>query len=246
MKIIPAIDLIDGKTVRLEQGKYDAKLSYDVLPIEAARRWEQCGAEYLHIIDLDGAKKGEPVNLNLAGAIVKEVSLPVEIGGGYRNKKDIDLALAMGFDRVIVGSKVFEDKQFAADIIKSYGNRIIISVDATKDKIKIHGWETAIESDLFEVLDEFISFGLEEIIYTDISKDGTLAGPDTVFLRTLLERTGLKITYAGGIKNVEHILALKDLAGLGVNGVIVGRALYDKTIDLEEAINACKENNTMS
>ena len=158
MKIMPAIDIINGKTVRLERGKYDRKLSYKVSPVESAREWEAAGADMIHVIDLDGARKGKPVNLSVAEEIARSVSIPIELGGGFRIETDIKKALDKGVARVIVGSKALEEPEFGRNVIKSFKERAIISVDADKNKLKIHGWKKNIDLDLFEVLKRLVSY----------------------------------------------------------------------------------------
>ncbi|MDP8298397.1 MAG: 1-(5-phosphoribosyl)-5-[(5-phosphoribosylamino)methylideneamino]imidazole-4-carboxamide isomerase [Candidatus Tantalella remota] len=238
MKIIPAIDLIEGKTVRLEQGKYDRQLSYDVDPVEAARKWEAQGAKLIHIVDLDGARKGEPSNVETVRKITRAVTIPVEVGGGFRKVLQVKGALDHGVSRVIVGSKAFEEMDFARSCLETFGERVIFSVDAKNLEVRIHGWEDGIDLDIFEVLKKFVSFGSKEIIYTDVQKDGMLSGPSIDQLTQILEKVDINIISAGGVKTVEHIKELKKLESLGLSGVIIGRALYDGTIDLKEAIDA--------
>lgn len=246
MKIIPAIDLIDGKTVRLKQGEYNRKISYDIDPVEAACKWESMGAELIHIVDLDGARSGHPMNLDVVEKIIKTVKVPVEVGGGFREKKDIQDALDRGVSRVVIGSKAFEEIGFAKDCITGFGDKVILSGDAKNLKPQVHGWEKALDMDLFETLRKFVSFGAKEMIFTDIQKDGMLSGPSIDSLSKLLDEVDVKIVSAGGVKTVEHVYELKKLEDKGLSGVIVGRALYEGTIDLKEAINAGKKNNTMS
>lgn len=239
MKIIPAIDLIEGKTVRLEQGKYDKKLSYDLGPLEAAKKWVSFGARLIHVVDLDGAKEGRPVNLDVASKISEEVNVPIELGGGFRTTEDIDKALEKGIWRVILGSKILEDMDFAKKVIEAYGERVILSLDVEGKKPKVRGWKEEVDMDVFEVIKKFMSFGVSEIIYTDITRDGTLTGPNTQALEEVLDKTGVRIISAGGIKSVDHVKELLTLEKKGLTGIIIGRALYDGTIDLGEAINAC-------
>jgi len=246
MKVIPAIDLIGGKTVRLEQGRYDRKLSYEISPLDAARRWESMGAELIHVVDLDGARAGFPVNLQLVKEIADAVKVPVEVGGGFRRESEIREALDSGIGRVIIGSRAFEDISFARRCFDSFPGRVILSVDARNFRPQIRGWEQDTDVDMFDVLREFVSFGVREIIYTDIQKDGTLAGPSTDQLKKILSKVDVKVVSAGGVKTVEHVLELKALEKLGLTGVIIGRALYEGTIDLKEAIDAGKADNPVS
>ena len=238
MKIIPAIDLIAGKTVRLEQGEYDRKLSYDISPLEAAKKWKAEGATLLHVIDLDGAKEGRPVNLPVVEEIISEVKVPVETGGGYRTIEDIEEALDKGVFRVIVGSKALKDMSFAHDCVREFGQRIIFSIDVKNFRPSVNGWEQTVDIDVPTVLNWFKDFGVEEIIYTDIESDGTLKGPNIEALEKMLDISGVKIISAGGVKTVEDIKKLKKLEEKGLSGVIIGRALYEGTIDLGEAIDA--------
>lgn len=246
MKIIPAIDIIDGKTVRLEQGRYDRELKYEIKPVEAAREWESMGAELIHVVDLDGARQGRPVNLSVLKEIARAVNVPVEVGGGFRKEIDIKDALNNGAWRVIIGSKALEEIDFARNCIETFHAQVIISVDVKELKPRVHGWEKGLDLDLFDVLKKFVSFGAKELIYTDIQKDGMLSGPAAENLEKILKEVKVKIISAGGIKTIEHIKELKKLEGLGLSGVIVGRALYDGTIDLKEAIDAGKKDNTVS
>lgn len=238
MKIIPAIDIIGGKTVRLQQGEYNRKLSYDIDPVDAALKWESMGAELIHIVDLDGAREGRPVNLDVAGKIARLVSTPVEIGGGYRIKEGIQRALDLGIWRVVVGSKAFEEIDFAEDCVKIFEEKVILSGDAKNFKPQVHGWEKGLDMDICEVFNKFASFGVKEIIYTDIQKDGMLSGPPVESLERIFGEVDIKIISAGGVKTVEHVRELKKLESKGLSGVIIGRALYEETIDLREAIAA--------
>lgn len=246
MKIIPAIDIISGKTVRLKQGCYDRKLDYDMTPVEAAREWEAMGAGLIHVVDLEGAKQGRPVNTDMVKEIVRAVTVPVEVGGGFRKIVDIKEALNNGVWRVVVGSKAFEDIDFARNCLENFRQQVIISVDAKDYKPRVWGWKKSIDMDLFEILKKFKAFGAEEVIYTDISKDGMLSGPSTEQLERILDEVGIKVIAAGGVKDVGHITELKRLEKKGLTGVIIGRALYEGTINLKEAINAGKADNPVS
>lgn len=246
MKVIPAIDIIAGKTVRLEQGEYDRKLSYTVDPLDAAREWESMGAELIHVVDLDGAREGKSVNLSVVEEVARAVNIPVEAGGGFRRESDIKKALDRGVWRVVVGSMAMEEADFARDILENFKERVILSVDVRENKIQTRGWRKPLDLDIFEILDRLVSFGAKEIIYTDIARDGTLSGPDTAFLKKILGRAKLDFIYAGGVRTIEHLRQLKELEHMGLKGAIVGRAIYDGTLNLKEAINACKTNNSMS
>lgn len=246
MKIIPAIDLIDGKTVRLKQGEYHRKMEYDISPVEAAKKWADMGAELIHVVDLDGAREGNPVNLDTTAEIVKAVNVPVETGGGYRSREHVLQGLDIGVSRVVLGSRVFRDIHFAKEIALSLGEKIIFSLDVKNFRPSVDGWKNTVDIDVSTIMGWFSDFGVKEIIYTDIKNDGMLAGPDIEGLNGLLGSSEINIISAGGVKTVEHIRQLKCLENKGLSGVIIGRALYEGTIGLEEAIGAGKENNTLS
>jgi len=241
MVIYPAIDLIGGRTVRLEQGRYDRKLSYDISPEEAARKWVSMGAEYIHVIDLDGARTGRLSNLDVVKRIVASVGdVPVQTGGGYRSVEDIQTALDAGSARVIIGSRAFADRKFAEECSSRFGDRVIFSVDARSGQIMAEGWEVGSGLKDKDMIKMFVEkCGAREIIYTDIVKDGMLSGPDTGNLERILSSVHVKVISAGGVKTVEHIKQLKKLEPLGISGAVIGRALYEGTIDLKEAIDAC-------
>jgi phosphoribosylformimino-5-aminoimidazole carboxamide ribotide isomerase len=246
MKIIPAIDLINGKTVRLKQGEYDRKTVYDISPIDAAKKWADAGAELIHVVDLDGASEGRPVNLEITEKIVKAVDVPVETGGGYRTKEHVLDALERGVSRVVLGSRVFRDVSFARDMASELKEKIIFSLDVKNFKPSVDGWKNSVDIDIATIVGWFSDFGVEEIIYTDIKSDGMLAGPDMEGLEKILDTSGMKIISAGGVKTVEHVKQLMGLTEKGLSGVIIGRALYEGTIDLKEAIDAGKKDNTLS
>jgi phosphoribosylformimino-5-aminoimidazole carboxamide ribotide isomerase len=198
------------------------------------------------VVDLDGAKAGKPVNLDVVAEIVKAVSIPVETGGGYRMQSEIEAALAAGIFRVIIGSRAFEDITFASDCFDKFGEKIIFSFDAKNFIPQVRGWEESLNVDIFDVLRRFISFGVREIIYTDVSRDGTLSGPAVDNINRILDEVDINMISAGGIKNIGDIRELLALEKKGLTGIIVGRALYEGTLDLREAISACEENNTVS
>lgn len=246
MRIIPAIDLIGGETVRLLQGEYDRMLNYEISPQNAALKWESMGAELIHIVDLDGAKKGNPENLSVVREIVKALKIPVELGGGFRTGENISEALDAGVWRVIIGSRAFEDMDFARRVVKEFGARVIFSMDIKALKPSVRGWKKTLNLEISDILSFFASLGVKEIIYTDIESDGMLSGPNIDNLKRILSETDIKIISAGGVKTIEDILALKEMEDIGISGVIIGRALYEGTIDLKEAISVSKKNNTVS
>jgi phosphoribosylformimino-5-aminoimidazole carboxamide ribotide isomerase len=246
MKVIPAIDLIGGKTVRLQQGEYDKKLMYEISPVEAAKKWEEAGAPMLHVVDLDGAKEGKPLNLGVVEDIVRAVKIPVETGGGYRSRDEIRRAMDKGVKRVVIGSKALTDMRFAHNCVNDFGERIIFSLDVKNFRPSVNGWKGSVDIDIPTVLGWFSDFGVKEIIYTDIKSDGMLGGPDMIGLEKMLDIAHVKIISAGGVKTKEDVIRLKALESKGLSGVIIGRALYEGTIDLKEAIDAGKTDNSVS
>ncbi len=240
MLIIPAIDLKNGKVVRLRQGDFLKEVVYSDDALAIARKWASQGASFIHIVDLDGAARGVPTNLDLAGKIAKEVSIPVELGGGIRTEQQIKEALKRGIKRVVLGTRVYQDLGFAEKIITKFKDQVIVSIDSRGGKIQAKGWTEAIPSSPVELAKTLEGFGAERIICTDISKDGMLTGPDVGAIEQFLKETKIKIVVSGGIASLEDISKLKKLESKGVEGVIIGKALYEGKIDLSEAIKIGK------
>jgi len=240
MLIIPAIDLKNGKVVRLRQGDFSQSVVYSDDALAIARKWASQGASFIHIVDLDGAASGVPTNLDLAGEIAKEISIPVELGGGIRTEQAIKEVLIRGIKRVVLGTKVYQDLEFARKIITEFKNKVIVSIDSRGGKIQAKGWTETILSSPAELARKLKEFGAETIICTDISKDGMLTGPDVGAIERFLEESEVKIIVSGGIASLEDILKLKSLEPKGVEGVIIGKALYEGKIDLSEAIKIGK------
>jgi phosphoribosylformimino-5-aminoimidazole carboxamide ribotide isomerase len=236
MIIIPAIDLKDGCVVRYVQGRTDKKV-YSKDPLKTAKHWVRQGAEFLHIVDLDGAFSGVPKNIDLVKEIAKSINIPVEFGGGVRDMETITSLLDADVKRVILGTKVVEDKRFLENVLKKFKDRVIIGVDAKENKVMIKGWKDASSA---EDLTTFVKLlkekGCNEIIYTDTLKDGTLTGPNIKGIKSLLKETGIKIIASGGISCLEDLRKLKLLEKQGVTGVIVGKALYEGKFTLAEAL----------
>ena len=236
MLIIPAIDLKDGKVVRFTQGKYDKKV-YSHNPDKTAKHWVRQGAEFLHIVDLDGAIKGSPKNLDSLKIILKSVDVPIEFGGGVRKKDTVKKLIDMGVTRVVIGTLAVEDQKFLKEIFKKFRDRIIVSIDEAKGNILTRGWRQKAKllnsSDLAKRLKDI---GFDKIIYTDISRDGTLKGPNKNGIKKILKETGLKVIASGGISSLEDIRNLRRLEKNGLLGVIVGKALYEGKFTLAEAL----------
>ena len=235
MKIYPAIDIKDGKCVRLLRGSFDDVTVYGDNPAEMARKWESLGGEYIHVVDLDGALKGHGVNAEAIKEICKAVNVPVQTGGGIRSISDIEAKLECGISRVIIGTKAVSDAEFVKDAVKRYGDKIVIGIDAKDGMVAIEGWEKTSEYRAVEFAKKMEEIGVKTIIYTDIATDGTLMGPNVDAMREMVNNTNMDIIASGGIGNIEHI---KALIPTGVEGVITGRALYTGNISLPDAIKA--------
>ncbi|MDO4465787.1 MAG: 1-(5-phosphoribosyl)-5-[(5-phosphoribosylamino)methylideneamino]imidazole-4-carboxamide isomerase [Bacillota bacterium] len=238
MIIIPAIDIIDGKPVRLYQGDYGKKEVVGQSVMDIAQTFEQLGADYLHLVDLDGAKSGTKDNAKLIIDVARALSIPVEVGGGIRSMEDIDFYLQAGLSRVILGTVALENKALLKEALAKYGEKIAVGIDCKNGYVCGSGWLTDSNSYYIDFAKEMEQLGVQTIIFTDISKDGTLAGPNLEMLRNLKESVTINITASGGIKDISHIEQLKNL---DVYGAITGKAMYAKTLDLKEAIALCKE-----
>ena len=238
MILLPAIDIIDGSPVRLYQGDYQKKEIVGQSVKELARMFESMQAPYLHMVDLDGAKSGKLNNAQLICEIARSISIPVEVGGGIRSMEAIDLYLNAGISRVILGTAALEDPDFLKLAIQKYREKIAVGIDCKDGKVCGAGWLEQSNQDYLEFAQTMESYGVQTIIFTDISKDGTLAGPNLEMLKKLQESVSMQIIASGGIRDLSHIQALKDL---GVYGAITGKAVYAHTLDLSEALALCKE-----
>ncbi|UCD54906.1 MAG: 1-(5-phosphoribosyl)-5-[(5-phosphoribosylamino)methylideneamino]imidazole-4-carboxamide isomerase [Candidatus Omnitrophota bacterium] len=236
MNIIPAIDIIDKKVVRLERGEFDKVKIYSENPVLIAKKWVDLGAKLLHIVDLEGARLGKPVNTDVINEIIMNVRVPVELGGGLRKKEHIDTAFNIGVRFVILGTSGINDEELCKFLVKRFGERIIFSVDVKAGKVAVEGWKKLAEQDALEYIKKVEGLGAKRIIYTDISRDGMMTGPNLETLKSILQATLLKVTVSGGISNIEHIRALKELEKDGLDGVIVGKALYEGELDLKNAL----------
>jgi phosphoribosylformimino-5-aminoimidazole carboxamide ribotide isomerase len=237
MLIIPAIDIKDGQCVRLYQGDYRQVTVYAKHPAEMAARWQALGARYLHLVDLDGAREGRPVNLDAVREIVKEVTIPVELGGGIRDLRTIEEVLAAGLDRAILGTAAVEDRDLVARSAWRWGERVVVGIDARDGLVATRGWEVTSERRALDLAREMVGLGVRRFIYTDISQDGTLTEPGYDSTLALVTGVPVPVIASGGVSKVEHLLKL---ATLGVEGAIVGRALYTGAIDLCEALAALR------
>ncbi len=237
MRIYPAIDIKDGKCVRLLRGSFDDVTVYGDDPAEMAKRWESEGGEYIHVVDLDGAVKGHGVNAEAIRRICESVSVPVQTGGGIRTMEDIEAKLSCGISRVIIGTKAVSDPEFIKNAVAKYGDKIAVGIDAKDGKVAIEGWEKTTEFGAVEFAKKMAELGVKTIIYTDIATDGTLAGPNVEAMKEMASNIDIDVIASGGIGNMDHIMSL---AGTGVEGVIVGRALYTGGVELAAAVEAAR------
>ncbi len=238
MRIYPAIDIKDGQCVRLFKGQFTDVTVYGDSPAEMAKKWEAQGGEYIHVVDLDGALKGHGVNADKIREICNSVNVPVQTGGGIRTMEDISAKLAAGVDRVIIGTKAVSDREFVKRAVDKYGEKIVIGIDAKDGMVAIEGWEKTSEFTAVEFAETMVSIGVKTIVYTDIATDGTLAGPNVSAMADMVGAVNADIIASGGIGSLEHI---KSLVPTGVEGVIVGKALYTEKVSLPEAVKAVKQ-----
>ncbi len=237
MRIYPAIDIKDGKCVRLLQGRFSDMTVYGDSPADMAQKWQREGGEFLHVVDLDGALKGAGVNAECIREICRRVDIPVQTGGGIRMAEDIKSRFDAGVSRVIIGTKAVSDSEFVKRAVDRYGDRIVIGIDAKDGYAAVEGWERTSDFTAVEFALKMQSLGVKTIVYTDIATDGTLKGPNLAAMTEMADNTGLDVIASGGVGTLEHILSL---TSTGVEGVIVGRALYTGDVNLAEAINAVK------
>jgi phosphoribosylformimino-5-aminoimidazole carboxamide ribotide isomerase len=239
VRLYPAIDILDGSAVRLVKGDFDAKRTYASDPLSAATGWAQAGAQALHVVDLDGARLGEPVNLEHLSRIAGELGLPVQYGGGLRSRDAIDRALAAGATRVILGTAALKDPQLLREALASHGpERVLVSVDARGGFATTAGWTQTDTRSAASAIESLIADGVQEIVYTDVDRDGMLEGPDLEGVRELAGTLSARLIYSGGIGRLED---LRGLAGLGLQsltGVIVGKALYERRFTVAQAKEA--------
>lgn len=241
MIIIPAIDLKDGKCVRLLQGDFKRVTVYSDHPVETAHLWREKGAERLHLVDLDGSVTGAPRNADVVSQIVKEAGLPVEIGGGIRDLATIKGYLEAGVQWVILGTAALKDRVFVYKACETFPGRIILGIDASNGKVAVEGWTEQSAMDAVELARSYENRGVAAVIYTDISRDGMQTGVNVEGTRTLAEAIDIPVIASGGVATLEDIKRLLPLEKSGIAGVIVGKALYSGAIALEEAIQLTRD-----
>ena len=233
MEIIPAVDIKGGKCVRLYQGDYNRETVFDEDPVTAALTWYSKGAQWLHIVDLDGAVSGEPQNMDVVEEIMKESGLLIELGGGIRQEEVAEELLRQGISRIILGTAAIENRELVKKLCQQFGDAIAVSLDARDGKIAIRGWQKNTVVEVLQLSREMVDAGMRRLIYTDIKRDGTLTEPDFDMIDRLLVEAKVPVIVAGGISRLEHLQRLKEL---GAEGAIIGKALYTGDIDLGEAI----------
>jgi phosphoribosylformimino-5-aminoimidazole carboxamide ribotide isomerase len=234
--IYPAIDIRGGNCVRLIQGDYAQETVYSLDPLEVAYAWQDQNAAWVHLVDLDGAKAGHPVNDKLIGQIADRLRIPVQVGGGLRNERDVEHLLSLGVERVIIGTAAIENRQFVRDILKRYGERVAIGLDARNGLVATRGWLTTSEVNAEELAKELVEYGARTFIFTDISRDGMMGGPNLESILSLAQATGQSVIASGGVSRMDDLDNLFKYESAGVSGAIVGKALYTGSIDLETAI----------
>jgi len=235
MLILPAVDIKDGKCVRLVQGDFDRVLSFDPSPATAARRWADAGASMLHVVDLDGAREGLPVNTDAIRAVAEALDVPFELAGGLRTDEAVESAFALGAARVVVGSAAFRDRGWFEALAGRFPGKVALAVDARDDMVSLDGWRTGSATPAAEFIRDVQHLPLAAINYTDISRDGMMEGPSLDAIRRIVASSRLGVIAAGGVTTIGDIVALRDA---GASGAIIGRALFAGSLNLAEAIEA--------
>jgi phosphoribosylformimino-5-aminoimidazole carboxamide ribotide isomerase len=240
MLIIPAIDIMEGRVVRLFQGKKEQKTVYSEDPVSVARRWQEEGASWIHVVDLDGALTGRYLNQDLIAKVVGAVQIPVEISGGIRSNEVLEWAMASGAQRVVLGTKAYQDRDFLQEALRRYPQGIAVALDMRQSQVVSHGWT---RSTLFKASDlarEMEEMGVKTLVCTDILKDGTLEGPNLEVMEEIMAVVDVEVIASGGVSTLSDIIALKRLAPRPPAGVIVGKALYEEKFNLKEAIKVAE------
>lgn len=236
MRILPAIDLREGKCVRLVEGKIENETIFSDDPVAVAQSWQDLGAQMLHLVDLDGAFAGRPHNLEVIKEIVRTVKIPVQLGGGIRTLETVEQLLDLGVQRVVLGTVAINKPELVAEACAKYGDRVVVGIDAKDGLVAIEGWEATVEKTTLELAREMEKIGVKRVVFTDVRRDGTLKGPNIESIRELARNCNLAIVASGGVASLEDIKALKELEALGVDEVIVGKALYTGAVSLDDVL----------
>ena len=243
MIVFPAIDIRGGKCVRLEEGRFDRETVFAENPLDAARRWIDAGSEWLHIVDLDGARAGQPINLEVVKKIAGSFDVKIQLGGGVRTLESVATILSSGVQRVILGSVAVRSPELVSQVCAKYGEQIVIGIDARNGEVAVDGWEKSGLLQADELALRMKKAGATRIIYTDISRDGMLTGVNVAATLQLADKSGLKVIASGGVRGLEDIQALQPLTERGVEGVIIGKALYTGAISLKDALRVAQGGN---
>lgn len=236
MRLLPAIDIQGGRCVRLRRGDFADETVFGDDPVAMARSWAEEGARYLHVVDLDGARVGEPQNFSIIRAIAAAIPIPIEVGGGFRSEASLRIVLQSQVAKVVIGTSAVEDKAFLKRALEMLGpGRIVVAIDAENGMVKTRGWQEQSDVTALDLARELQALGVWEILYTDISRDGMMQSVNLDGLRLLAENTDLEIIASGGVTSLDDLRAVKELESLGITGVIAGRALYEKRFTVAEA-----------
>ncbi len=238
MVLYPAIDIRGGRTVRLMQGDYERETAYDDDPVDAATRWTEAGANWLHVVDLDGAREGEPRNLDHVRRIAAAVSVPIQLGGGMRDSVKVEEAISAGVERVVLGTAAIDDPDFVSAVAEAHSDRIVISVDARGGRVSRQGWTEGTDTTPADLIAALSERGAERFVFTPVEADGLMEGPGFEELETVAqacESGGAALTYSGGVGSLADLERLADLELPALSGVIVGRALYEGRFTIAEA-----------
>jgi phosphoribosylformimino-5-aminoimidazole carboxamide ribotide isomerase len=235
MILLPAIDILDGKAVRLTRGEFDQSTEYDPDPLDAARRWVDAGARSLHLVDLDGARRGAPVNIEHVRRITAEVPVPVQVGGGLRTIQAIREAVEAGAARVLIGTAAYQDIDLLDEAIAEWGDRVVVSIDARAGRLAGAGWTEQTDIPIEAVIEHLNARGVRRFVYSSIDRDGTMEGPDLDGARRVAEAVRGSYTYSGGVASLENLRALVELRQVNLSGVIVGKALYEGRFTVGDA-----------
>jgi phosphoribosylformimino-5-aminoimidazole carboxamide ribotide isomerase len=238
--LYPAIDIRGGQAVRLLQGDYDRETVYDADPADAAMRWAGEGAEFLHVVDLDGAKAGEPRNLEAVRRIAAAVGCPIQVGGGLRDSTSVAAVLEAGAERVVIGTAALRDPEFLREMLDAYGDRVVVSVDAKNGRVALQGWTEAGEKEAVEAVEELSSRGVVRFLCTAIEVDGTMEGPAIDELNRIAAGTEAQLIASGGVGTLADLELVGRVAAPNIEGAIVGRALYEQRFTVAEAIQALR------
>ncbi len=240
MILYPAIDIRGGQAVRLLQGDYSRETTYDADPVDAAKRWAGEGAEFLHVVDLDGAKAGAPRNLDAVRGIAAAVDCPIQVGGGLRDAESVASVLDAGAERVVIGTAALRDPEFLAEALEKHGERVVVSVDARDGKVALSGWTEAADEGVVEAVAELSCSGVARFLCTAIEVDGTMEGPALAELSRIAATTEAKVIASGGVGDMSHLEAIAGDAVPNVEGAIVGRALYEGRFTVAAGIAALR------